>query len=130
MTSLRGHHLICLHFFKGEGYGAAFTENLERVINRAKRESINVQHGADDVCFTCPHLAEGKCEYKEGSNEKIEGLDATALRLLNLQAGAKADWEAIKSMLPQMFSEWKNKVCFECDWLSACKLTNLWKNLD
>jgi hypothetical protein len=130
MTSLRGHHLICLHFFSGKGYGAAFIENMERVIDRAKREGIRVQYGADDVCLTCPHLAGGECNYKAGSNEKIEGLDATALRLLNLQPGAKAEWDAIKSMLPQIFSEWKDKICFECDWLSTCRSTNLWKNLD
>lgn len=38
MSSLRGHHLICLHFFKGEGYDAAFVENLARVIAQTKKK--------------------------------------------------------------------------------------------
>ncbi len=130
MTPLRGHHLICLHFFRGEGYGAAFVENLERVIDRAKREGIRVQNGADDVCIKCPHLAGELCMYKGDNNKKIEGLDATALRLLNLEHGVKVDWTAMERVLPQIFHEWKDEVCFKCDWLGTCKSTTLWKNLD
>ena len=29
MLRLRAHHLICLQFFKGEGYSLEFIENLE-----------------------------------------------------------------------------------------------------
>ena len=130
MTLLRGHHLICLHFFKSEGYGAEFLENLERVIDRSKQEGIRVKKGADDICIKCPHLREELCMYKGDNNEKIEGLDATALRLLNLEHGAKVDWAATERVLPQIFHEWKDEVCFKCDWLGTCKSTTLWKNLD
>lgn len=129
MISLRGHHLICLHFFMGEGYGASFVENLENVIERAKREGIKIQQGADDVCIACPHLAGDKCNYSENSEQEIEALDATALKLLNLQVGAKASWEAVENMLPQIFPEWKRKSCFKCDWIGTCELTELWKSL-
>lgn len=129
MISLRGHHLICLHFFMGEGYGASFVENLENVIERAKREGIKIQRGADDVCVACPHLAGDKCSYRENSETEIAVLDDTALKLLNLQVGAKAGWGEIKSMLPQIFSEWKRKSCFKCDWIDTCKSTELWKEL-
>lgn len=130
MSSLRGHHLICLHFFKGEGYDTAFVENLKRVIDSAKRKGIRVQRGADDVCHACPHLAGGECNYRKDNDEEIEGLDALALRLLNLGAGEKADWEALEKRLPRIFPEWKSKACFKCDWLSICRSTELWKNLD
>ncbi len=129
MTSLRGHHLICLHFFGGEGYGASFVENLENVIKGAKREGIKIQQGADDVCIACPHLAGGMCDYGKNSEKEIEALDATALKLLNLQAGAKVDWEATKSMLPQIFPEWRGKYCFKCDWLDTFESTGLCKSL-
>ncbi|HDL01563.1 MAG TPA: DUF1284 domain-containing protein, partial [candidate division Zixibacteria bacterium] len=31
MVRLRAHHLICLHFYRGEGYSEGFIENLETV---------------------------------------------------------------------------------------------------
>ena len=30
---LRGHHFICLQFYRGEGYSAAFVSNLARVVS-------------------------------------------------------------------------------------------------
>lgn len=36
MIRLRGHHLICLHFYRGEGYSREFVENLEDIVRRAK----------------------------------------------------------------------------------------------
>jgi len=130
MTSLRGHHLICLHFFKGNGYDAAFVENLKHIIDRANREGVMVQKGADDVCLACPHLAGSKCNYRKDNDEKIERLDALALRLLNFGAGAKAEWETVKKMVPRIFSEWKSGACGKCDWLSTCRSTELWKCFD
>ena len=32
MAKLRGHHLICLHFYEGEGYDEPFIKSLEKVI--------------------------------------------------------------------------------------------------
>jgi hypothetical protein len=29
---LRGHHLICLQFFKGEGYSKIFVENAKQIV--------------------------------------------------------------------------------------------------
>ncbi|MBU2559683.1 DUF1284 domain-containing protein [archaeon] len=130
MTPLRGHHLICLHFFRGEGYGPEFLENLESVIDRSKQEGIVVQNGADNICIKCPNLAGELCMYKGDNNKKIEGLDAIALRLLNLEHGAKTEWAAMERVLPQIFHEWKDEVCFKCDWLGTCKSTTRWKNLD
>ena len=63
---LRAHHLICLHFFKGEGYTPEYVENLRFIVGRAKaRERIEVVMGADDVCKPCPFLKDGICEKGE-----------------------------------------------------------------
>lgn len=130
MSSLRGHHLICLHFFKGEGYDAPFVENLKGVIDSAAREGVMVQRGADDVCLACPHLAGDECNYRKSGEDEIKRLDALALKLLNLKAGPKADFEAVKKTLPQIFPEWKSRACGKCDWLTTCKSTKLWKRLN
>jgi hypothetical protein len=130
MSSLRGHHLICLLFFNGEGYDAAFVENLRRVIYRANREGVMIHRGADDVCHACPHLAGDECNYRASNEEEIKRLDTIALRLLNLEAGAKADWEAVTKTLPRILPEWKSLACEKCDWLSICRSTKLWEDLE
>lgn len=58
MVKLRGHHLICLHFFKGEGYSKAFVENLREVVKRAENRTLEIVTGGDDVCAACPELQE------------------------------------------------------------------------
>ncbi len=130
MSSLRGHHLICLHFFKGEGYDAAFVENLRRVVDSTAREGVVVHSGADDVCHACPHLAGSGCNYLGGNEEEIRRLDALALKLLNLGVGAQAGWEGLEEMLPRIFPEWRSRACHKCDWLSTCRSTKLWKRLN
>lgn len=70
MSLLRGHHLICLHFFHGEGYSEAFVRNLKEVLKRAEEE-VKVTDGADDVCRACPYLKNNRCEYDEGEDEEV-----------------------------------------------------------
>ena len=61
---LRGHHLVCLHFFRGEGYSAEYVENLTRILERVEAGAeIGVSAEADDVCGVCPSLKGGKCSY-------------------------------------------------------------------
>jgi hypothetical protein len=35
VIKLRGHHLICLHFYRSEGYSREFVKNLEDIVRRA-----------------------------------------------------------------------------------------------
>ncbi len=41
MLYLRGHHLICLHFFPGYGYDASFVESLRNVLKRAESQLLS-----------------------------------------------------------------------------------------
>ena len=54
MLNLRGHHLICLNFFKGEGYDEVFIKNLEKILSKMEKENIKVVEDFDDVCKSCP----------------------------------------------------------------------------
>ena len=83
---LRGHHLICLQFYRGEGYSEDFVKNLESVLEKARERGVLIVEGADDVCRSCPYLIDGKCSYKEGAEEEIRYLDMLALTLLGLSA--------------------------------------------
>lgn len=121
MLTLRGHHLICLHFFSGEGYDALFVENLRDVLKRAEDEDIEIISTADSICTKCPYFKDYKCIYDEKADEEIMKMDETALKLLNLTAGQKIKWQDLKNLIPNIFHEWHNRYCNGCDWKHACE---------
>ena len=114
---LRGHHLICLNFFRGEGYSEEFIENLYAVI---KKENIEIVTGADEVCRKCPYLKEGKCRSSDYTDEKIHLQDREALRLLGFKQGNIVSWKMLASKLPEIIDEWKAEFCFACGYRKVC----------
>lgn len=117
MHKLRGHHLICLHFFKGYGYDEKFTENLRDVISKIK--VVEVVEGIDDICKACPYNV-GFCNYKESSEKEVKELDAFALDLLGLNIGEKVSWSYLKEKIPKTIEKWKFFACKNCDWRRVC----------
>lgn len=118
---LRAHHLICLHFFKGEGYSEEFILNLKNIVSHLEAsEDIKIVDGMDDVCFPCPNNKGGLCFYKPGAEEEVRALDNLASRLLDLKAGEETSWPRIKSKLSHVLPEWKNLACEECNWKGTC----------
>ena len=121
MPKLRGHHLICLHFFNGEGYDETFVKNLEHVLRQANEEEIIVASGADDVCAACLHLKQNKCEYTKHSDEEVREMDKKALELLGLSESEMVCWDLLRSRVGEVFSEWYQVYCLECDWRGVCE---------
>jgi hypothetical protein len=121
MVFLRGHHLICLHFYRGQGYQRDFVENLERVLKHAESEGVTVTEGPDDVCRACPYLEGSFCSYSETSEEEIREMDRKALGLLSLSPGDNALWQGIKEYLPEVLPVWYDSFCSSCHWLQACR---------
>lgn len=118
---LRGHHLICLHFFHGEGYNPEFVTNLSGVITRALAgEEIAVQSGPDDVCGRCPYLRNSICSFNKGADDEIREMDKTALALLQVKTGSRVQWSDMKEKISSIFSQWSRTYCRICDWRSAC----------
>ena len=118
---LRGHHLICLHFFRGEGYRAEFTANLREILKRAETgEQIEVASEADDVCKICPYFKGKECHYKKESDPEIQGMDREALMLLELTVRDIVLWPDIRKKIPALFHRWSEEFCRACDWRLAC----------
>lgn len=124
-VSLRGHHLICLHFFDGEGYSPEYVQNLTQIVKRARSgEKIEVAVGADDVCGKCPSLRGGRCFYSASADEEIRDMDVTALKLLGLTESASRNvvqWSDIQDKLSNLFPEWAERYCRICSWRSVCE---------
>lgn len=128
MIVLRGHHLICLNFFRGEGYNEFFVENLRKIMKRIDEEAIEIAHGPDDICRSCPHLEDNRCIYDKNSDEKVREMDSQAVRLFNIKSGS-IRWSEIKNKIPLIFSQWYKNYCLDCDWLDECNKNEFFKNL-
>ena len=129
MPALRGHHLICLHFFNGKGYNEGFLENLADVLKTIEYQPVNVMHGADDVCNKCPNLKQGECNYTESADEEIRAMDNRALHLLGLSGGSAIGWEDIREKIPDIFQMWYREYCNSCGWKKACEQNDSYKQL-
>ncbi|QGG46203.1 DUF1284 domain-containing protein [Heliorestis convoluta] len=121
MLKLRGHHLVCLHFFRGEGYNQEFIDNLFNVMGRAERgEEIEVIAEADDICKACPSRKGAICASKEGAESEIQALDAQALALLKMKKGDKTTWMQVKEPIQEATEEWFQSFCTDCGWSKVC----------
>ncbi len=129
MPKLRGHHLVCLHFFDGEGYDDAFIKNLEDALCRTKSEDVEIAPGADDVCAACLHLKEGRCMQSEGADKAIREMDAKALELLGLSISDRVGWKALQDRIPGIFPEWYSLYCVDCDWRDVCQKNTFFRKL-
>ncbi len=129
VSRLRGHHLICLHFFSGEGYSKVFVENLNDIIKRAEDGDVEVSSESDDVCIKCPYMKNYRCEYDEDAEIEIREMDRMALKLLNIKENTKIKWKDIKEKIPEIFSAWYENYCYDCDWNQACEKNRLYRDL-
>lgn len=121
MPILRGHHLICLHFFDGEGYDDAFIKNLKDILHRAEDEDVEISSGADDVCAACLHLKQGRCMQADNADEDIREMDAKALTLLGPSVSDRVRWNLLQDKIPGIFRKWYSLYCIECDWRNVCE---------
>ncbi len=129
MPALRGHHLICLQFVRGEGYNAQFVENLKTVLQAAEVGEIVIKNGADDVYGKCPYLNHTRCRYSEEAEEGIAEMDGKALALLDLSRKTKVKWKEIGQRLPEIFGVWYQTYCTECSWRGACEKNDFFRKL-
>ena len=90
---LRGHHFVCLQFFRGEGYSAAFVANLEGVLERA-----------------------ATAEAQRLDALAIEVLDLTPRERLSL-------WDARERLKRDAFAvgRWRAEACAGCGWEDVCE---------
>jgi uncharacterized protein len=123
---LRGHHLICLQFFRGEGYSEEFVENLGHVIDRATGEPALIVAGIDNVCAACPELGpDSRCASESAGGEaEIVRIDELALEVLGTSTGERMSLpEARDRLEADAFGVgvWRAGACDGCAWESVCE---------
>ena len=129
MPALRGHHLICLQFFRGEGYNDEFVRNLEDTLKSADEHEIDIRNGADDVCVKCPYLDHARCRYSQDAEEGIAEMDRKALDLLDLSPWMKVSWKEVRQRIPKLFERWYKAYCAACSWRGACEKDDMYRQL-
>lgn len=125
---LRGHHLLCVHGFKGMGYSPDFIVKMASIVKDIRNIDldfdIQVVAAFDDACMACPHRGETECEASEGSNDHVLSMDRNVIDHLGLEPGAvykKSELVAITAEKVQP-SDLDN-LCKNCSWLryGVCK---------
>jgi hypothetical protein len=129
MPQLRGHHLICLHFFHGEGFDENFISNLSEIMKLAEEGTVTISAGADDVCKKCVYLRKGRCEHSEDADKEVQKMDTKALALLGLSARDKVQWAELKADIVKIFQEWYFQYCTECEWKAVCEKDDYYRGL-
>ena len=128
---LRGHHLVCLHFFTGEGYNSEFIKNLKDILVRTKSgEELEVCSGEDDVCRRCPFLKDKKCSYDKHAENEIQKMDRDAMEFLRIEPSMKVTWVDIEERVKGIFKKWSAKYCKNCNWQSVCEKTALYQEIN
>lgn len=121
---LRGHHFVCLQFFRGQGYSARFVDNLARVTELATESPAVLVSGADDVCAACPGLsADGSCLDPNAGEVEVRRLDRLAREVLNLQPGAPLSLVQARQRLAAdsaVVARWRLEACTGCAWDDIC----------
>lgn len=124
MRILRGHHLLCVHGFKGMGYSPTFVEKMSEIVEEIRAHNLDFPIktivGLDETCTFCPNKREGYCE----SDPFVTNLDKKVISYL----GIKADEEYKKSELVSLVArkvdpEDLDFLCEGCSWLphGVCK---------
>lgn len=130
MIRFRGHHLVCLHFFHGEGYSPDFVLNLEKALAGVQRDGVEVCAGPDEICIKCPSLKDARCNYSDDADAETLEMDRLAMDLFGVQEGVKMSWDELRQRLPGIFNEWLKSCCLECGWKKACEKNDGWRRLN
>ncbi len=128
MYRLRGHHLLCVHGFKGMGYSPQFVDKMSQVVGDIRDDNkdfdIEVVADLDDTCQACPHQGQTTCEKSPSSNDHVLSLDHHVIHHLDLQPGDKyAKSELVQRVADKVDPEDLDHLCQGCSWLSygVCK---------
>ncbi len=122
MIRLRGHTLLCLQGFRGEGYSAEFIANMA-VIHRMLADHpgvlVEVLASPDAVCMACPHRHPSGCTLNgERSEEEMIEQDHEVLRRLGLKVGERLRWQDILARIrTSVTGDDLPSICGSCRWL-------------
>jgi len=122
ILSVRGHTLLCLQGFRGEGYSQGFVENMEQIHQTLTREPetpVRAVVRPDAICESCPNLGPAGCRLRgEGFESEMQAQDREVLQRLSIAEGEVLPWrEILRRIGSNVASEALEQICGSCPWL-------------
>lgn len=117
---LRAHHVMCIHFFKGEGYSGDFTLHMAEVIaGLTPFTPVKPVCGPDAICAGCPNLSGGVC----ASQSKVMRYDKAVLEACGAEEGRIMPWGELKALVERrVIAQGKRPlICSDCEWNDICR---------
>lgn len=119
---IRGHNLLCLQGFRGEGYSRAFIDGLatiHRTLSDDPARLTQVVQRPDDICHACPHLKLDGCHLNgPGSEREVKVQDREVMGRLGIAEGEVLPWgEILLRISKAVTGESLQEICGGCRWL-------------
>ena len=120
---IRGHTLICLQGFRGEGYDPMFTAHMDAVHRRLKERpelTVRILESPDTFCHSCPNLSasEGCRLHGAGTEELMVTQDREVMARLGIQKDQVLEWKEIVERIRTRFRPpMLDTLCGNCPWL-------------
>jgi uncharacterized protein len=119
---LRGHTLLCMQGFPGEGYNAEFVKNMaaiRRTLTDNPESWVEVLASPDTVCAACPHQHPYGCVLNGArSEEEMIDQDQVVLQRLGLKVGGRIRWQQILERIrSSVCGDDLPSICGACRWL-------------
>lgn len=118
---IRAHHLLCMKYFKGKGYGKEFVSNFYEIIKKLNdNPTIKVTNYPDIICSPCPHNVNGKCVKKGPDHEaKVKERDDAAIKCLGLRLNQELKSNEARELVNSNLTKLR-RTCKDCEWLKYC----------
>ncbi|MDF0673337.1 MAG: DUF1284 domain-containing protein [Nitrospira sp.] len=120
---LRGHTLLCLQGFRGEGYSPGFVANMAAIhqtLCHQPETTVQVVASPDAVCAACLHQqgSSGCTLNGEPSEADMIDQDRVVLGRLGLKAGDHLSWQEVLARISRSMSGGDlPSICGSCRWL-------------
>ncbi|MGE3154343.1 MAG: DUF1284 domain-containing protein [Nitrospiraceae bacterium] len=119
---LRGHTLLCLQGFRGEGYSPEFVANMAAIhqaLTQSHGSQIEVIAAPDVICAACPHRQPTGCRANgERSEEVMIEQDHVVMRRLGLNVGDRLRWgDLLDRIRNSIDGDELPAICGNCRWL-------------
>ena len=119
---IRGHTLLCLQGFRGEGYSPEFIENMSKIHRRLTHhpeQPVLILDSPDSICSQCPNLKSQRCNlHGPASEESMMAQDADVMNRLGIGKGKILPWKEILDRIAQRLQgNMLSDICGTCPWL-------------